>query len=200
MAVSMPKSESARGRQLSAGDWVAAATEALVRDGVAGVAVEPLAARLGATKGSFYHHFASRDALISAALAQWESEETEAVISRLQLIPDPSERLRGVMAAALGDRAGGVRDAALLASAGHPLVKPVVERVTNRRLEYMASVCEELGLRKSQARRRALLLYTSYLGLYDYLRVGLADLSDADLRAYTEEMLADLLPQRGARA
>ena len=198
MATSIPKND--RSRQLSASDWVAAATKAIVEGGVGAVAVEPLAARLGTTKGSFYHHFENRDALISAALEEWERLETDAVIGRLQLISDPAERLRAVMAAALGDRAGGVRDAALLGSAGHPLVGPVVARVTRRRLSYIAEVCTELGLPPAEARRRALLLYASYLGLFDYLRVGLGgDLDQAELRAYTDELLSALVPATGAQ-
>lgn len=198
MATSIPKND--RSRQLSASDWVAAAMKAIVEGGVGAVAVEPLAARLGTTKGSFYRRFENRDALITAALEEWERLETEAVIGRLELISDPAERLRAVVASALGDRAGGVRDAALLGSAGHPLVGPVVARVTHRRLSYIAEVCTELGLPPAEARRRALLLYTSYLGLFDYLRVGLGgDLDQAELRAYTNELLSALVPATGAQ-
>jgi len=42
--------------------------------------------------------------LIVAALDDWEQCQTEAVIRRLDLIPDPAERLRAVMAAAIADR------------------------------------------------------------------------------------------------
>ncbi len=49
---------------------------ALARDGFAGVAVEPLARKLGATKGSFYWHFATRAELIAATLELWEQRET----------------------------------------------------------------------------------------------------------------------------
>jgi AcrR family transcriptional regulator len=182
-------------KPLSASDWIRAAVEAIVEGGVSAVAVEPLALRLGATKGSFYHHFENRDALIVAALEDWERSETKAVIERLQLIPDPGERLRAVVAAALADRAGGVRDAALLGSANHPLVKPVVARVTSRRLTYMTQMYVELGLPRAQARRRALMLYGAYLGLFDFLRVGLdVDLGAAEMRAFAEELLTALVP------
>jgi AcrR family transcriptional regulator len=182
-------------RSLSAADWVRAAMEAIVQGGVAAVAIEPIAIRLGATKGSFYHHFENRDALIVAALEEWERIQTDEVIQRLRLMPDPAERLRAVMASAVADRAGGVRDAALLGSATHPLVHPVVERVTARRLEYITQVYGELGFSKASARRRALLLYSAYLGLFDYLRAGIADdMGDAELRAYVQEYLAILVP------
>jgi AcrR family transcriptional regulator len=172
--------------------------DAIIERGVASVAVEPLAAKLGTTKGSFYHHFANRDALIVAALEDWERQQTEAVIARMGLIPDAAERLRAIVAAALADRDGAVRDSALVASATHPLVKPVVARVTERRLNYMTQVCVETGLAPDQARRRVLLIYSSYLGLSDYLRVGLGETLDEDqFRAYTEDLLDALVPSRG---
>jgi AcrR family transcriptional regulator len=196
MSMAMSRAANAEAqRQLGAADWVRAATDAIVAGGIGAVAVEPLAARLGTTKGSFYHHFPNRDALIVAMLEEWERSETEAVIARLELLPDPGERLRAVMASALADQPGGVRDAALLGAATHPLVKPVVARVTERRLTYIAQAYSQLGLSDDEARRRALLFYSSYLGLFDYLRVGLGRrFAGAELQAYTEEVLAALVP------
>jgi AcrR family transcriptional regulator len=180
-------------RPLSAADWIEAAMAAIVEGGVAAVAIEPLAIRLGATKGSFYHHFSNRDALIVAALEDWEGSQTEAVIERLDLISDPGERLRAVLAAAFADRAGGVRDAALMAAATHPLVKPIVERVTARRLRYFTERYVQLGLPKPRARHRAVMLYVSYIGVFDCLRLGLADLSDAELGELAQEVLSTLV-------
>jgi AcrR family transcriptional regulator len=186
-----------RTRQLTAADWIAAATDVLVTDGMSAVAVEPLAERLGTTKGSFYHHFDSRDALIAAALREWESAQTEAVIERLQLIRDPRERLRTVMSAAIADVDGGRRDAGLFASATHPLVRPVVERVTARRLRYMADTFAELGLPKRRARHRARMLYLSYIGLHECFRAGLEPtFGDGELRAYADELLDALVPPK----
>src|SRR3546814_18257468 len=45
--------------RLSAEDWAQAALDLIAEHGVAAVAVEPLARRLGVTKGSFYWHFPS---------------------------------------------------------------------------------------------------------------------------------------------
>ena len=57
----------ARSRRLSADDWAREALEQIAETGVSSVAVEPLARRLGVTKGSFYWHFPSREALLQAA-------------------------------------------------------------------------------------------------------------------------------------
>ena len=189
-----------RSRLLTASAWTGAAMDAIVAGGVPAVAIEPLAVRLGATKGSFYHHFSNREALIVAALEDWERFQTEAVIDRLELIPDPEERIRAVVAAAFADRAGGMRDAALLACATHPVVKPIVQRVTERRLRYFAQMYRQLGLPKPQARRRALMLYLSYIGLFEYLRLGFADLGEAELRAHAHEVLSRLVSAQHSRS
>ena len=179
---------------LRAEDWTRAALEVLVAEGVAAVAVEPLAERLGATKGSFYHHFASRDDLITAALASWEAAD-EAVFARLELIADPRERLRSVMTAAFIDRDGGLRDASLMTSATHPLVRPVVDRVTDRRLKYMTDTFAATGFARPRARRRARQLYLGRIGLYTYLRTGLGKMTGVELRAYADELLDVLVPR-----
>jgi len=156
-----------RKRRLTAADWTAAALDALAGGGVAAVAVEPLATRLGTTKGSFYWHFSGRDALLESALAHWERTDTEDVIALVQAVPDARGRLHALLRTAIGGdgqhRTGAV-ELALQPSAGHPLVAPVLGRVTRRRLDYLAALFAELGFDPEAAGRRALLAYTAYLG------------------------------------
>src|SRR3954447_10135934 len=80
--------------RLAAADWETAALDALADSGLAGVAIEPLARRLGVTKGSFYWHFADREALLVAALARWETGHTDRIIDAAEDVSDPRERLR----------------------------------------------------------------------------------------------------------
>src|SRR4051794_34630143 len=65
---------------LTRDDWARAALGAIERGGIDAIAVETIAGELGATKGSFYWHFKNRDALIDAALAEWQRRSTEAMI------------------------------------------------------------------------------------------------------------------------
>src|SRR5687767_10471799 len=99
MTSNTPEAASAatsRPARLSAEDWAQAALDLVAEQGVAAVAVEPLARRLGVTKGSFYWHFPSRDALLQAALERWEAIEQESVFGSLEKVPDPRERLRAL--------------------------------------------------------------------------------------------------------
>lgn len=152
-------------RRLTREDWIAAALAAIADGGLGAVAVEPLASRLGTTKGSFYWHFANREALIEAALSTWEEEHTTAVLAEVAAAPeDPVARLelliRRVVQAAERDRIG----LALLADAGHSSVGPVLTRVTRARLDGIAGIFRDLGFTPALARSRALLAYSAYLG------------------------------------
>src|SRR6516225_11634952 len=108
-------------RRLTRDDWITAALAAIADGGLAAVGVEPLAARLGSTKGSFYWHFANRDALLEAAISRWEKETTTDVVAEITAARDaPASQFRrlvaGVIERAEQDRVG----PALLASAAHP--------------------------------------------------------------------------------
>jgi AcrR family transcriptional regulator len=152
-------------RRLTRDDWISAALGAIADGGLAAVSVEPLAARLGATKGSFYWHFENRDALLEAAISRWEKETTTDVVAEITAARDaPASQFRRLVASVIEraeqDRVG----PALLASAAHPSVAPALERITTARLNLIATVLKRLGFPPSQARRRALLAYGAYLG------------------------------------
>ena len=180
---------------MSADDWIAAALAALADGGVGAVAVEPLAARLGATKGSFYWHFRNRDALLEATLAHWERIDTEQVIAEADARPDLRRRLRWLFRAAIGGADGlptaSSVELALQPSAAHPLVAPVLTRVTRRRLDYLGTVFADLGLPPAAARHRAVLAYTAYLGHVRLARAA-PGVAPADLDAYADEVVAVL--------
>ena len=165
MGMARGKSES-----LSAGDWTQAALDALARGGLAAVAVEPLAKELGTTKGSFYWHFADRNALIAAALDRWETRDTDLVIAAVERAGDATTRLRDLLRLAFTAAGGGAEpgtrsvELALQANAGHPLVAATLRRVTERRLAYLTTLFTELGLSPARARDRGLLAYSAFLG------------------------------------
>lgn len=181
---------------LTGEDWADAALAAIGRGGVAAVAVEPLAARLGATKGSFYWHFPNRDALIEAALLRWENANTEAVISLVEQQRDPLDRLRRLLGVVL-DATDDPVEVTLLATAAHPLVGPVLQRVTERRVTYTAGLFVELGFPAAQAQDRGLLAVTAYLGHAQMAHAtpGLVQRAPAGRRAYVS-LVVDVLTAR----
>ncbi|MEV0233684.1 TetR/AcrR family transcriptional regulator [Nonomuraea sp. NPDC050786] len=159
--------------RLNADDWAKAALDALAEGGTAAVAVEPVAVRLGVSKGSFYWHFPHRQALVEAALERWEAE-TEAIIAGLVLVRDPVERMRVLLERAFGDGRDAAISFRLISEADDPVVGPVVRRVTERRLAFMRAALEEAGQPPEEASRRALAAYGGYLGKAALARIGAA--------------------------
>lgn len=184
-----------RSQRLSADDWAQAALEQIATQGVAAVAVEPLARRLGVTKGSFYWHFPSRDALLQAALERWEAAEQELVFGALEQVPDPRERLRALFRLVAHEARSHIIYSELLKALDHPVVSPVMERVSQRRLDYLAASFRQAGLGRTDAQHRARLAYAAYVGFLQLsLQLHQPRLHHDEFEAYVEHVMDTLIP------
>ena len=134
------------------------------------MSIEPLARTLGATKGSFYWHFSNREALVEATLLAWEVGETIEVAELLTPLREAATRLCVLMGAALSDRPGARVEAALLADAGVPQVRAVLDRATRARTSYLRQLFEDLGV--DSPGQRATTAFALYLGLLHLRRAG----------------------------
>ena len=187
-------------RPLSPDDWTLAALAAIARGGVGAVAVEVIAAELGATKGSFYWHFKNRDALIQAALDRWERERTEAVISDLEREPDPAVRLKKLFGASFKRGPSDRAEIALLANPGHPAAVRAVRRPAERRITYIARQLEVLGWPTAEAHDRALVLYYVYVGYLQMAHVAPDLVANGEALRRQTELVFDALAAGRPRA
>ena len=175
--------------------WVQTALDAIAEGGLAAVGVVPLARQLAVTKGSFYWHFANREALVEAALAEWEQSHTAAVIAEIEATSDdPLQQLRLLFKRVTELAARDRIELALLANADHPTVQPVLDRVTRRRINFTAGLFQGFGLSRAQAKRRALLAYSAYLGHAQLLHATpqLLPRAQSAKRAYLNDVLVAL--------
>lgn len=185
----------ARSGRLSADDWAREALDQIAEQGVASVAVEPLARRLGVTKGSFYWHFPSRDALLQAALERWESAEQEVVFASLEQVADPRERLRALFRLVAHEVKSHVIYSELLKALDHPAVSPVIGRVSQRRLDYLTASFRQAGLSRTAAQHRARLAYAAYVGFLQLsLQLQQPRLQHDEFEAYVEHVMQTLIP------
>ncbi|KLI98874.1 TetR/AcrR family transcriptional regulator [Luteimonas sp. FCS-9] len=182
--------------RLSADDWAQAALDLIAESGVQAVAVEPLARRLGVTKGSFYWHFPSRDALLQAALERWENVEQEALFGALETMPDPRERLRALFHMVAREYKSHVIYSALLKAQDHATVQPVIERVSKRRLDYLTASFRQAGLGREDAQHRARLTYAAYVGFLQLnLQLHQTRMQQEEFDAYVEHLAQTLVPR-----
>jgi len=173
--------------------WVAAGLAALERDGVPGVAAAPLARALGVTRGSFYWHFSSRDDLLAAVVARWELEHSDQLLDALSEIPDPADRLRLLITRAV-EKPPSFFVRLLDAADAEPIVAAALARSATRRRAVMAQALGELGMTPAQARRRALLVYTGYVGLARMLADDPELLGPRERSAYARHVIDALVP------
>lgn len=155
---------------LTRDDWINAAQSVLIKSGVDAVRVDTVAKQLKITRGSFYHHFGSRDELLQGILNNWRSRATEDVILSLrntqgspesqltQLLELPYHGHAAQEAAAieLGIRAWARSDFQ---------ARQAIDEVDKHRLSYIEGLLQQLDLEQSEARDRAHLIYTYQLGL-----------------------------------
>ena len=184
-----------RNQRLSADDWAQAALDMIAEQGVGAVAVEPLARRLGVTKGSFYWHFPSRDALLQAALERWELFEQQDVFGSLEDVPDPRQRLRALFQLAAHEVTPHIIYSELLKALDHPMVRPVIDRISRRRLDYLFKAFQQAGLEGAAAQHRARLAYAAYVGFLQLtMHLQQPRQQREEFESYVEHMIQTLIP------
>jgi AcrR family transcriptional regulator len=146
--------------RLGRDDWMRAARIALLTGGAAAVRVEPLAADLGVTKGSFYWHFADRGELLEALLREWE-EERGLVLRELPPLRGPAaiRELMDFIAPRVraSERGELPSDAAVFAwASADPAVARRVERAEAERIALLQELVGDAELGE--------FLYLAYLG------------------------------------
>lgn len=182
--------------RLSATDWEQGALEMIAEQGVAGLAIEALARRLGVTKGSFYWHFKNREALLEAALNRWEADDTRTLENHIEAAGDnPRERLSALFRWVSGETQPHRIYAALLQALDHPQVKPMMTRVSQRRMDLLEVAFKQAGLVPEHARHRARLTYAAYVGFLQLnVALELPHLSHEQYDAYVEHAIEALVP------
>jgi AcrR family transcriptional regulator len=183
-------------KTLTRADWAAAGLAALVEGGPDAVAIEPVAARLGATKGSGYWHFADRADLLRAVLELWVQAHTVAIRQRVQADGgSPRARLSHLLGIVSKAAEQSPADMLLVASAD-PDVRAAVVKATQLRVAYVERLIREDGVPGAEARSRAVLAYAAYLGHASLTSAvpGLVPHDPADRRRMQETLLDLALP------
>ena len=164
-----------RGRRLGRDAWILAARDALIEGGIAAVKIGRLVETLRAERGSFYHHFKDRDALLQELRKYWETTNSRTYENALDL--QKSNKIKDIhkVIAMWADDStydssfdSAMRDWARV----EPKVALTVRRIDEKRISALTNIFNRLGFDGDLAVIRARITYFHQMG---YLAIGLAE-------------------------
>ncbi|HSW31343.1 MAG TPA: TetR/AcrR family transcriptional regulator [Longimicrobiales bacterium] len=142
--------------------WIDEGFRILSEKGDGALTVDALCARLDRSKGSFYHHFAGREAFVEALLGAWEKQVTDRLIATGRGGAPAEDRLRTLIREASELRIARLERAIRRWAAREPLARKVQERVDRRRLAFLEELCaERMGSGEAATRLARVLQLTS---------------------------------------
>jgi AcrR family transcriptional regulator len=178
-----PRTAAQTAPPLDAAAWIEAGFDAIAEGGIDAVRIDPLAKRLGVTRGSFYWHFTDRAALHQAMLKEWRKRQSYRVATRIEKqTRAPDEILRQTLAlpnaGPRAKRAAAIELAIRLWARRDSEAAKAVKHIDRVRLTYYAKLYGELGLSPADARRRAFMFYASLMAQAFIITDGETDVSD----------------------
>ncbi len=148
--------------------WLIAGLDVLEAQGHAAVKVEPIAAQLNVTKGSFYWHFKNRQAYLDELCGYW-LEKQKAIVESFQewRTLTPKEELKALIQFILNKDTK--HDLAMRLWARHfALALSAVKEVDNLRLHFCTQLFTRMGFNSLEAKVRARMVVYYQIG--DYTR------------------------------
>lgn len=176
--------------RLTPDDWIAAGFRALAERGPEAVKAEALARQLKTSKGSFYWHFKDVPTFHAAMLTLWQDKAFAGIVTELETIPTPQEKLRQLARLAndgAPDRFGGmlVEPAIRAWSLRDARAAEAVAAIDAARIGYVADLLHAAG----RPRSAAVMFYGAFVGLDDLQARGRPDTAGA-LSDLLERILA----------
>lgn len=155
-------------RQLQRSDWIRAALESLMADGIDAVQITTLSKSLSVTRGSFYWHFENREALLAVLIAEWRAKNSGTMTVALEKSASLQDAILDLFAVWVDherfdpslDQA--VRDWARRSSD----VRSIVEKEDENRVAAIAAMFERFGCDDTEAFIRARVIYFTQLSYY----------------------------------
>ncbi|WP_299424977.1 TetR/AcrR family transcriptional regulator [uncultured Shimia sp.] len=154
-------------KRLSKDDWIKAGFLALTEAGPKALKAEPLARRLGTTKGSFYWHFDDVPTFQAAMMETWETRAYAEIVTLLEQQGTAVRKLRElaqIAAAGAPEDFGGMAfEPSIRAWAREdPDVARAVSQVDAKRMSYVQDLFDDIGLTNPELTR---VLYAAFVGM-----------------------------------
>lgn len=119
--------------------WLELGQAQLKTEGPGALTLERMTKSAGKTRGSFYHHFKSRDAFLIAMIEAWQSTSLTSLAARLQN-EDSADGKRKIMRGVSMEWDGAFERQLRILAAQEPLVAKLLSQVDELRIQGLASM------------------------------------------------------------
>ena len=145
--------------------WIEAGLGALADGGPDAVRIDPLAKALGVTRGGFYWHFDDRQTLLVEMLDSWERAAIDEVLERVERRGGgPRLKARRAGALTLSEELLPVDLAVRDWARRDPSVADHLQRVDNRRMEYLRTQFRAICSNQDEVEARCLIAFSLLIG------------------------------------
>jgi AcrR family transcriptional regulator len=158
-----------RKTQLGKDDWIRVAKTILIKQGIAEVKIEKIAAKLKVTIGSFYWHFKGRAELHDAIIADWLATNTKPLEEAVAHAgDDPRHQYLAFFGVWVLERNfdPAYDNAVRVWSHSSQHVALIVTKVESERIKILHGIMKRFGYANDEAMMRARVTYYHQVGYY----------------------------------
>ncbi len=146
-------------RRLTGVDWIEAGQDILREQGIAGVKLSALTARLGVSTGSFYHHFSDFEDYLGAVARHFSADRVRRVLEQTMVgNPDPITRIQRLAKLSLQERTFELDHAMRIWATMDPRAAATVSESESLVLPFLTQAFRDLGFDTGEADVRARIL------------------------------------------
>jgi AcrR family transcriptional regulator len=168
-------------------NWIELGYKLFSEKGIAGIVVESMAKKLEVNKSSFYWHFSTKKAFVDAIIDYWEAESTSKIVSAVVNENTSHNRFEKLIELSfLKDNEIDFFFYLKKYARSNKELTSRIEDLDRQRIEFTASILQELGYPPAEAKVKASLFYKYLIGYHEMIRYK------EQRRNYTAEVAEEL--------
>ena len=144
-------------------NWIALGADLLGQEGPEALTLERLTKAAGRTRGSFYHHFPSREAFLTGLMEWWRERAIENLAARIQAAPDPAT-LRSILRDIPSEWDAAFERGIRRLAVSEPLVKTALMAIDEARIAGLAATIAILRPEVKDPHALAFIQYAAVVG------------------------------------
>ncbi|MEM6844330.1 MAG: TetR/AcrR family transcriptional regulator [Bacteroidota bacterium] len=152
-------------------EWIELGFDLFTKYGISGVNVEKMAEKLKCNRSSFYWHFNSKKEFIDQIIEAWKKTDTNQIIQLTEQANTPEKQLE-VLVKTVFKKDPNIDFVFYLKryALQQTKVQTIIDEVDKFRIQYVATLLQNLGSDAEEARTKAQVFYKYLIGYHEMIR------------------------------